>query len=189
MRIAMRLNRSVRRWCLPGLLSLALSAPVPVVCAASIEAGFSPEGTALQLVLKTIDSAQQDIRLMGYSFTSPEVVRALVRAKRRGVDVAVVLDWKANTGKNNHASKAAMNLLLGAGIPVRTVSAYKILHDKVLVADGRNTQVGSFNFSRAADRSNSENVLVVWDDPAVAQRYLDHWTSRWAQGTDWKQTY
>lgn len=80
----MRLNRSVRRWCLPGLLSLALSAPVPVVCAASIEAGFSPEGTALQLVLKTIDSEQQDIRLMGYSFTSPEVVRALVRAKRRG---------------------------------------------------------------------------------------------------------
>lgn len=185
----MRLNRSVRRWCLPGLLSLALSAPVPVVRAASIEAGFSPEGTALQLVLKTIDSAQQDIRLMGYSFTSPEVVRALVRAKRRGVDIRVVLDWKANTGKNNNASKAAMNLLVGNGIPVRTVSAFKILHDKVIVADGRNTQVGSFNFSRAADRSNSENVLVVWDDPAVAQRYLNHWASRWAQGMDWKQTY
>lgn len=80
MRIAMRLNRSVRRLCLPGL---ALSAPVSVICAASIKAGFSPEGTALQLVLKTIDSAQQDIRLMGYSFTSPEVVRALVSAKRR----------------------------------------------------------------------------------------------------------
>lgn len=185
----MRLNSRVRRWFLPGLLSLALSAPVPVVYAASIEAGFSPEGTALQLVLKTIDSAQQDIRLMGYSFTSPEVVRALVGAKRRGVDVAVVLDWKANTGKNNNASKAAMNLLVGAGIPVRTVSAYKILHDKVIVADGRNTEVGSFNFSRAADRSNSENVLVVWDDPAVAQRYLQHWQSRWAQGEDWKQTY
>lgn len=97
----MRLNRSVRRWCLPGLLSLALSAPVPVVCAASIEAGFSPEGTALQLVLKTIDSAQQDIRLMGYSFTSPEVVRALVRAKHRGVDVKIVLDEKGNRNKTS----------------------------------------------------------------------------------------
>lgn len=91
---------------------------------------------------------------MGYSFTSPEVVRALVRAKRRGVDVRVVLDWKANTGKNNNASNAAMNLL-----------------------------------ASAADRSNSENVLVVWDDPVVAQKYLNHWTSRWALGTDWKQTY
>ncbi|MCW9424127.1 phospholipase D-like domain-containing protein, partial [Klebsiella pneumoniae] len=51
------------------------------------------EGTALQLVLKTINSAQQEIRLMGYSFTSPEVAGALVRAKQRGLDVKVVLDW------------------------------------------------------------------------------------------------
>lgn len=94
-----------------------------------------------------------------------------------------------SAGKNNNASKAAMNLLTGAGIPVRTVSTYKILHDKVIVSDGRHTEVGSFNFSRTADRSNSENVFVVWDDLATAQKYLNHWTSRWAQGTDWKQTY
>lgn len=82
-----------------------------------------------------------------------------------------------------------MNLLTSAGIPVRTVSVYKILHDKVIVSEGRHTEVGSFNYSRAADRSNSENVLVVWDDPVLARSYLNHWTSRWAQGTDWKQTY
>lgn len=179
----------LRRGWHAGLLSLALFSPAPAVCAASIETGFSPEGTALQLVLKTIETAQHDIRLMGYSFTSPDVVDALIRAKRRGVDVSVVLDWKASAVKNNSASKAAMNLLAGAGIPVRTASAWKILHDKVIVADGRNTQVGSFNYSRAADRSNSENVLVVWDDPVVAQKYLNHWRSRWAQGEDWKQKY
>jgi phosphatidylserine/phosphatidylglycerophosphate/cardiolipin synthase-like enzyme len=66
------------------MLSVRLS-PVfvctfPAVYAASIETGYSPEGTALQLVLKTINSAQQEIRLMGYSFTSPEVAGALVRA-------------------------------------------------------------------------------------------------------------
>nr|ACA51183.1 putative endonuclease [Salmonella enterica subsp. enterica serovar Dublin] len=92
-------------------------------------------------------------------------------------------------GKNNNASRVTMNLLTSAGIPVRTVSVYKILHDKVIVSDGRHTEVGSFNYSRAADRSNSENVLVVWDDPVLARSYLNHWTSRWAQGTDWKQTY
>ena len=62
---------------------------------------YTIEPRTPQLVLKTIDSAQQEIRLMGYSFTSPEVAGALVRAKRRGVDVKVVLDWKANTGKQN----------------------------------------------------------------------------------------
>lgn len=177
------------QWLLPGLFGLALCAAVPKTYAATIEAGFSPEGTALQLVLTTIKTAKQEIRLMGYSFTSPEVVRSLIAAKRRGVDIRVVLDQKANTGKNNNASRAAMNLLVGVGIPVRTVSAWKILHDKVIVTDGRNTLVGSFNFSRAADRSNSENVLVVRDEPVLARSYLNHWISRWAQGTDWQQTY
>ena len=143
-----KMNRTLHKCCLSGLISLALCAPVPAVYAASIETGYSPEGTALQLVLKTIDSAQQEIRLMGYSFTSPEVAGALVRAKRRGVGVKVVLDWKANTGKQNQASLAAMNLLVNAGIPVRTVSQYKIMHDKVIIADGRNIEVGSFNYTR-----------------------------------------
>ncbi|ENN1377472.1 phospholipase, partial [Salmonella enterica subsp. enterica serovar Typhimurium] len=121
---------------------------------------FFTGGQRKQLVLKTIEAAQHNIRLMEYSFTSPEVAGALISAKRRGVDVrGGGLDWKANTGKNNNASRVTMNLLTSAGIPVRTVSVYKILHDKVIVSDGRHTEVGSFNYSRAADRSNSENVL------------------------------
>lgn len=179
-------SRIIRSVALSGLVCLALSGTLPAFATPEIETGFSPEGGAQQLVLKTIDTARQDIRVMGYSFTSPEVVRSLIAAKRRGVDVRVVLDQKGNTGK---ASVAAMNLLVNAGIPVRTVSRYKILHDKVIVTDGRNTQIGSFNYSRAAARSNSENVLVVWNDPVVAQRYLQHWQSRHDAGTDWRSTY
>ncbi|HBX4891559.1 TPA: phospholipase D family protein, partial [Klebsiella pneumoniae] len=46
------MNRTLRRCCLSGLISLSLFAPFPVVYADSIETGYSPEGTALQLVLK-----------------------------------------------------------------------------------------------------------------------------------------
>jgi phosphatidylserine/phosphatidylglycerophosphate/cardiolipin synthase-like enzyme len=123
---------------------------------------------------------------MGYSFTSPEVVQSLIRAKRRGVDVQVVLDEKANTGKS---SVAAMNMLASAGIPLRTVSQFSIMHDKVIVTDSQNTETGSFNLSRAAARDNSENVLVIRDDPALAQAYLQHWQSRWAMGGDWSSSY
>jgi phosphatidylserine/phosphatidylglycerophosphate/cardiolipin synthase-like enzyme len=80
---------------------------------------------------------------MGYSFTSPEVARQLVRAKRRALDMKVVLDWKANTGKKNQASQTAMNLLVNAGIPVRTVSQCKIMRDKVIIAEGRNVEAGA----------------------------------------------
>ncbi|RYF40322.1 MAG: phospholipase D family protein, partial [Cytophagaceae bacterium] len=49
--------------------------------------GFSPEGTGRLLVLNTIGSAQQSIRMMAYSFTDPDVMKALIAAHQRGVDV------------------------------------------------------------------------------------------------------
>lgn len=158
------------------ILCLALVAPIgcavqqPTGSAArSIEVAFSPEAGAEALVLKVIGSARQTIRLAGYSFTSPLVVRSLIDAKRRGVDVKVVLDDKGNRGQ---ASASAMNLLVGAGIPLRVVSAYAIHYDKYVLVDGKHTETGSFNYSQAAAKSNSENVLVIWDNPAVAGRYL-----------------
>ncbi|MFO5520017.1 phospholipase D family protein, partial [Klebsiella pneumoniae] len=39
------------------------------------------------------------------------------------------------------------------------------------------------------DRQRSESVLVGWDVPVVPQRYLQHWSTRWSQGTDWKRAY
>ncbi|AVF38281.1 phospholipase D family protein [Rahnella sikkimica] len=160
-------------------MGTALAAP-------SIDVGFSPEGSALQLVMRTIENAQQSIRLMGYSFTSPEVARGLVEAKRRGVDVKVVVDEKGNKGK---ASVAAMNLLVNAAIPVRTISKYKISHDKVIIVDGQTVETGSFNFTRSAAEANSENALVISGLPALAQTYITHWQSRWDDGTDWHSTY
>lgn len=171
-----------------GVLSVCLLVSGVAVAQPTVQAGFSPEGSALQLVLNTIDTAQKSIRLMGYSFTSPEVSRSLIQAKQRGVDVKVVLDWKANNAKGS-AGAAAMNLLVNAGIPVRTVSQFKIMHDKVIITDGRNVETGSFNFSRAAARSNSENALVIRDYPVLADTYLQHWQSRWEMGEDWRSTY
>ena len=136
------------------------------ICRADVSVGFSPEGSAQQLVINTLNSAHQSINLMGYSFTSPEVVKALIAAKRRGMDVRVVLDSKGNQGR---ASVAAINPLVNAGIEVRTVDKYKIMHDTVAIIDGVTTQTGSFNYSRAAQRSNSENVVVMRNMPEVAQ--------------------
>ncbi|OXJ06719.1 phospholipase D family nuclease [Burkholderia sp. HI2500] len=153
----------------------------------SPEVGFSPEGTGVALVLKTIASAKRTIRVSAYAFTSREIARALAEAKVRSVDVEVAVDAHQNLfGSGRGASAAALNILLRAGIPVRTIEAYAIHHDKTVTVDSETVQTGSFNFSAAAARRNSEDVLVLWNCPAVAQAYTAHWQNRWAQGTPYR---
>jgi hypothetical protein len=55
------------------------------------------------------------------------------------------------------------------------------------LVDGRTVETGSFNYTLGAARSNSENELVVWNDPQVAARHLEHWQSRWAQGSELRE--
>ena len=154
-----------------------------------IEVGFSPESSAQKLVLRTIDAATSSIRVAAYVFTSPDVTRALVAAKQRGVDVAMVADHRSNLEEaRSTAGRHALTLLAKAGIPTRTVKAYPIHHDKFMVVDGMAVETGSFNFTAAA-KSNSENALVVWNDPALAETYLNHWQSRWDQGQAFKVKY
>ncbi|WP_322746210.1 phospholipase D-like domain-containing protein [Rouxiella badensis] len=76
-----------------------------------------------------------------------------------------------------------------AGVAVRTTDAYKIHHDKILIADGNTVETGSFNYTKAAEESNSENAVVLQDMPGVADIYLKHWASRWETGKDWHSTY
>ncbi|MDR0275547.1 MAG: phospholipase D family protein [Burkholderiaceae bacterium] len=154
------------------------------------EVNFSPEnsitGNAQQLVEQVLQSAKKSIRLAGYTFTSPAIVRSLIAAKRRGVDVQVLVDDKGNHGP---ASVAALNLLAQAAIPVRTIGVYPIHHDKYIVADSSTVETGSFNFTKAAAEKNSENALVLWNCESIAKAYLNHWTSRWNQGKNWQLNY
>jgi len=153
---------------------------------AQIETAFSPDGAAERLILKLINTSQNNIRLAAYSFTSPQVVRALINAKRRGVDVRVVVDEKGNASKSGIS---ALNLLANAGIAVRTNGKYAIHHDKYIISDGLHVQTGSFNYSRAAAASNSENVIVIWHNADVAASYARHWQSRFNEGKVYRPPY
>jgi phosphatidylserine/phosphatidylglycerophosphate/cardiolipin synthase-like enzyme len=151
-----------------------------------IEVAFSPNEGSEDLVVKVIQSARSSIGVAAYSFTSPVIAKALLNAKKRGVDVRVVVDEDGNKSK---ASIAALNLLVAAGIPTRTISRYAIHHDKYLVVDKATVQTGSFNYSKAAAKSNSENVVVIWNNPDLALSYLKHWQDRFDQGRNYKSAY
>lgn len=137
-------------------------------------------------MIDTIGSAKKEVRLAAYSFTEPAVGKALLDAMKRGVDVAVVVD-KDHNGRKSGSSVA--DFLAANGVPVRVTSYFKIQHNKFVVVDGATVQTGSFNYSRAAESSNAENVLVISDCPGLAKPYLVNWKSVWDTGAPVKAGY
>lgn len=191
-----RLYRSLRSAAVTSTLAvlafplLTYSSSARAACVApdgpAIDTGFSPEGSAERLVLEAICTARHSIHVSAYSFTSPAVVKALIEAHRRGVDVVVVADRKSNLVEDRSGKgRIALDLLSGAGVGVRTIDVYPIHHDKFMVIDGESVETGSFNFTTSAARYNSENAVVMWHVPVVAQAYQQHWQSRFNQGRPW----
>jgi phosphatidylserine/phosphatidylglycerophosphate/cardiolipin synthase-like enzyme len=159
--------------CVGGTILPACATTLPAT--GVIEVAFSPKEGAEELIVRVIDSAQSEIKMLAYSFTSSPVVAALLRAHKRGVKVSLVADKKSNTEEDRSGkARAALATLVNAGCDVRVIGAYSIHHDKVIVVDRKTVELGSFNYSAAAAHYNSENVLVNWDNPNLARVYLAH---------------
>jgi phosphatidylserine/phosphatidylglycerophosphate/cardiolipin synthase-like enzyme len=82
-----------------GPLRSADAAPLPVgqgaVAAATVRVAFSPGvggDTAEQLVIDAVHGARRQLLIAAYEFTSAPIARAVIDAKRRGVDVQAVMD-------------------------------------------------------------------------------------------------
>lgn len=65
------------------------------------------------------------------------------------------------------------------GVAVRTDDRYSIMHNKFIVADGVNTETGSFNYTSSAEKRNAENALAVFDNKAVAAEYNAEFERLW----------
>ena len=107
--------------------------------------------------------------VQAYSFTSAPIAKALVDAHKRGVKVEIVLDKSQRTEKYSGADFVAH-----AGIHTYIDAKHAIAHNKIMIIDGKTILTGSFNFTKAAESSNAENLLVI-NDPQLATQYTANW--------------
>ena len=104
-----------------------------------------------------LDRAQSQIRLQAYGFTSSPILDALVSAKKRGVDVVVILD----KSDERASSASGAEFVAQAGIPVLIDYRPAIAHNKVIIVDKHLVVTGSYNFTAAAEHRNTENVTII----------------------------
>jgi phosphatidylserine/phosphatidylglycerophosphate/cardiolipin synthase-like enzyme len=115
--------RTRAAFALAALLCPALAAAEPPAVPAQVSASFTPAEHCLPQIVATIKGARQQIRVQAYGFSPRQIIAALVRAKRRGVDVQVILDRSDLDG-------AGLAAMVRAAVPVWIDEAPAIAHNK-----------------------------------------------------------
>jgi phosphatidylserine/phosphatidylglycerophosphate/cardiolipin synthase-like enzyme len=135
---------------------------------------FSPKGGCTQAIVDLIGSAKSEILVQAYSFTSKPIAAALVAKSKSGVTVEVIAD-------SSDVGTPGLGLLTGAAgmVPTWIDSKHAIAHNKILIADRKIIETGSFNYTLQAETSNAENCLII-HDAALAKAYVDNWQAHLA---------
>ena len=81
----------------------------------------------------------------------------------------VILDKSQRTDQYSSAT-----FLYNSGIPVKIDAVHVIAHNKIMIIDGETVITGSFNFTKAAEEKNAENLLVI-RDKKLAEQYIRNW--------------
>jgi phosphatidylserine/phosphatidylglycerophosphate/cardiolipin synthase-like enzyme len=130
---------------------------------------FTPGRNCTDLIVSVVAGANTSILVQAYSFTSAPIAKALLDAHKQGVPVQVILDKSQRTEKYS-----AADFLANQGVPTMIDANHAISHNKVMVIDGETVLTGSFNFTKAAQEKNAENVLII-RDKALAAQYTQNW--------------
>lgn len=130
---------------------------------------FSPRGGATEAITRELDSAKKTVFVQAYQITSVPIARAMTEAQKRGVKLDVILDKSQQTARFSSATH-----LNNEGIPVRIDAQHAKHHNKVMIIDSEIVITGSFNFTRAAEENNAENLLII-RDKKLAEIYTKNW--------------
>ena len=147
----------------------------PFVQGADYTVCFTPGENCTSEIVAALAQAKHNIRVQGYSFTSAPIAKALADAYQRGVDVNVILDKSQQKARYTSA-----RYLYNQGIPVVIDYRPAIAHNKVMIIDQQMLITGSFNYTKAAQARNAENLLII-RDTRLAQSYLANWNKRYQQ--------
>jgi hypothetical protein len=141
---------------------------------------FSPKGGCTEAITAIIGQSKSEVRVQAYAFDSYEIATALCDARRRGVTVLALMDKSCRDNPRNLARH-----LHDEGVTVRVDEEHAIAHNKVIIVDESHVITGSFNFTRAAEETNAEN-LIVFSDPRITAQYRRNWDLHWGHSKDFQ---
>lgn len=151
------------------------SEPLPEWC----RIYFSPRDHLPARLISLINGARKRVWAAFYSFDLPEVARALLRARERGVEVRVIMDDQTSRRNSSQA-----HILKKRNLLVTDFSPADFMHNKFVVIDGCITWTGSYNPSLTGTFRDDNNAVVIASAQLAAnyeQEFLEMWKGQFGK--------
>ena len=137
---------------------------------------FSPDDHVLNTLYNLVSDAEESIYFLAFSFTSNELGQIVREKAEAGLDVKGVMDDEqiaSNTGTEFDPFRQA-------GLDVLIDGIDGLMHHKVFIIDEKIVVTGSYNFSKAAEEKNDENIIIMYNEK-IAEQFIQEFQRVYSQ--------
>ncbi|HEY4326959.1 MAG TPA: phospholipase D-like domain-containing protein [Mucilaginibacter sp.] len=135
-----------------------------------------PDDT-VKSIIDAISSAHKSILVKMFLFSDPELLDAIIAAKKRGVEVKVMLNPSRRNGEEENED--TRKKLEAAGIEVRDSNpCFVITHEKSMVVDGKLAFVKSLNWE-TKNLTETRDYAIVTSHPREVEEIILCFEADW----------
>ncbi|KAJ1988764.1 hypothetical protein H4R33_002305 [Dimargaris cristalligena] len=137
---------------------------------------FFPSEPNFKILLNTLNSARNSLDVCVFSLTDDDLANALIAAKKRGVQVRLISDDDQCSTLGSDVQRLGND----HGIPTRVDNNPSHMHHKFAIVDNQTLISGSYNWTKAARKSNRENIMIT-DSPDAVNGFRQEFNRLWQE--------
>jgi cardiolipin synthase len=128
-------------------------------------------------IIDAINNAKKSLRVKMFVFSDPGLLKAVIAAKKRGVDVRIMLNPSRRSGKAEN--KRSRKMLIAAGVNVIDSNpAFGMTHEKSMVVDDTNAFVKSLNWE-TKNLTETRDFAIVTSHKREVQEIISCFEADW----------
>ncbi len=130
-------------------------------------------------ILDAIQGATKSLRIKMFVFSDPDLLKAVIEAKRRGVAVRVMLNPTRRSGESEN--EATRKALTDADVEVIDSNpAFDLTHEKSMVVDDRIAFVKSLNWE-TKNLTSTRDYAIITDNSHEVNEIIDCFEADWSR--------
>jgi phosphatidylserine/phosphatidylglycerophosphate/cardiolipin synthase-like enzyme len=132
-----------------------------------------------RLIIDTINEAKESLRIKMFLFSDIDLIKAVVDAHKRGLDVKVMLNPTRRSGEGENES--TRKILEDAGVTVKDTNPFfGLTHEKSMVVDDKLAFIKSLNWE-TKNLTETRDYAIVTSHPYEVKEIIMCFEADWAR--------